>query len=79
MTTETVTTPQVTEPGDHEKFAHFVPKAELNDALITGNPVRALCGKMWTPTRDPKKFPICPDCKAIWEQMQDDDPNWRGI
>jgi hypothetical protein len=26
-----------------------------------------LCGKKWVPSRDPKKFPVCPDCKRIYE------------
>ncbi len=29
----------------------------------------ALCGKVWVPGRDPNKFPICPDCKAIYDGL----------
>ncbi|MBU4466278.1 MAG: DUF3039 domain-containing protein, partial [Actinobacteria bacterium] len=32
-------------------------------------PVRALCGKKWTPGRDPEKFPVCPTCKEIYESL----------
>jgi uncharacterized C2H2 Zn-finger protein len=32
--------------------------------------VKALCGKMWVPTRDPDRFPICPNCKDIYEKMK---------
>ena len=38
---------------------------------LTGKPVRALCGKKWTPGRDPEKFPICPDCQKIYEKMME--------
>jgi hypothetical protein len=31
--------------------------------------VVALCGKVWVPSRDPKKYPVCPLCKEIWEGM----------
>jgi hypothetical protein len=31
--------------------------------------VRALCGKKWTPGRDPEKFPMCPTCKEIYESL----------
>jgi hypothetical protein len=27
--------------------------------------VTALCGKKWTPGRDPSKFPVCPECEEI--------------
>jgi len=32
---------------------------------MTGDPVIALCGKVWVPGRDPNKFPVCPACKEI--------------
>jgi len=62
---------QRTEPrlddGDHERLAHYVPKAEIVRSAVTGEPVTALCGKRWVPTRDPERFPVCPECKAIFE------------
>lgn len=58
------------EPGDHERFSHYVPKDKIVESAITGKPVRALCGKKWTPSRDPEKFPVCPACKAIYERMK---------
>ncbi|MGV1034769.1 MAG: DUF3039 domain-containing protein [Microbacteriaceae bacterium] len=60
------------EPGDHERFSHYVPKDKIMESAITGKPVKALCGKKWTPSRDPEKFPVCPDCKRIYEQMRRD-------
>jgi hypothetical protein len=58
------------EPGDHERFSHYVQKDKILESAMTGKPVRALCGKMWTPGRDPEKFPICPTCKEIYERMR---------
>ena len=60
--------------GDHERFAHYVieGKSKLVDSMVTGTPVRALCGKVWVPSRDPKKYPVCPTCKEIYEQLPDD-------
>ena len=55
--------------GDHERFSHYVVKDKIVDSAVTGTPVRALCGKVWVPTRDPKKFPVCPDCQRIYESM----------
>jgi hypothetical protein len=67
------------EPGDSERFSHYVPKDKLMEALVNGTPVRALCGKVWTPSRDPKKYPVCPECKEIWDNLppgdDGDDPD----
>lgn len=61
------------EPGDHERFSHFVPKEKIVESAVLGTPVVALCGKVWTPSRDPQKFPICPECKEIYESMPNPD------
>jgi len=63
-----------TDEGDHEKFSHYVPKDKLTEAMVMGTPVIALCGKTWVPSRDPEKFPVCPDCKDIWEKMKPGKP-----
>ena len=60
------------EEGDHERFSHFVPKTKLTEAMVMGTPVVALCGKVWVPSRAPEKFPVCPECKEVWESMNDD-------
>jgi hypothetical protein len=65
---------QTFEEGDHERFSHYVPKDKLTEAMVMGTPVIALCGKVWVPSRDPQKFPVCPDCKEIWESMNDEPP-----
>lgn len=53
--------------GDHDKFAHYVPKDSILEAAVSGKPARALCGKNWFPDSNPDRFPVCPDCKAIYE------------
>lgn len=30
-----------------------------------GKPVTALCGRVFVPTRDPERLPLCPDCKRL--------------
>lgn len=69
------------EPGDHERFAHYVRKEKILESAVSGKPVIALCGKVWVPGRDPSKFPVCPACKAILEGMRggkDDDNGADG-
>jgi hypothetical protein len=71
-----------TDDGDHERFTHlvlegytpkngeFVPlENSVVEGMVNATPVRALCGKVWVPGRDPKKYPLCPTCKDIAESL----------
>ncbi len=73
-----VTSVAKVDEGDHERFTHivlegytpkhgeFVPlENSVVEGMINGSPVKALCGKVWVPGRDPQKYPICPTCKEI--------------
>ncbi len=80
-TPETTTLPERTDPlldGDHERMSHIVlegytpPEGEyvaagpsVVEGIVNGTAVRALCGKVWVPGRDPKRYPLCPTCKEI--------------
>ncbi len=66
----TETVPEVAEPGDHERFSHYVRKEKILESALSGEPVTALCGKVWIPGRDPKRFPVCPTCKEIYEGLR---------
>jgi hypothetical protein len=61
---------QISEPGDHERFSHYVRKNKIMDSAMSGEPVVALCGKVWVPGRDPKKFPVCGTCKEIFNGLR---------
>lgn len=71
------TTP-VLEDGDHDRFTHlvlegFTPESgefvsvenSVVDAMVNATPVRALCGKVWVPGRDPSRYPVCPTCREV--------------
>ncbi|WP_036920488.1 DUF3039 domain-containing protein [Propionicicella superfundia] len=58
------------EEGDHDRFSHYVEKAKLTEAMVMGTPVIALCGKVWIPSRNPDRFPVCPDCRRVWEGLK---------
>lgn len=74
-------------PGDAERYAHYVKKDKITSSAIEGGPVVALCGKVWTPSRDPKRYPVCPECKDIYEGLSGrggddgdkDRPNFFGF
>lgn len=66
MSLDTLERPQVGDPdlGDDDPIvSHIVKKDGLTQAYIEGTPVRAMCGKVFVPTRDPKRHPLCSDCK----------------
>ena len=71
-----------TDDGDHERFTHIVlegytPKGKdfvplgnsVVEGMINSTAVTALCGKVWVPGRDPKKYPLCPSCREIAEGL----------
>lgn len=55
--------------GDHDRFSHYVIRGKLTEAMVEGSPLQALCGKVWVPSRDPKKYPICPECKELYDKI----------
>ena len=68
--------------GDHERFTHIVlegytPKDgefvpldnSVVGAMVNSTPVKALCGKVWVPGRDPQKYPVCPTCREIAQAL----------
>ena len=56
--------------GGHDRFSHYVKKEKIVESAVTGKAVKALCGKKWIPSRDPKKYPICPTCKEIFAGLK---------
>ena len=62
---EETTTEPVTDDGDHDRFAHYVRKADATRAAVEGVPVRAICGKVWVPTRDQKSIPSVPSARRF--------------
>lgn len=72
---ETVTVPVPTDNGDHDRFSHYVTKEDMMRGMIYGEPVVALCGKVWVPSHDGNKFPVCPACDDVFNSIfsKDDD------
>jgi hypothetical protein len=56
--------------GDHERFSHIIGKSDEMKGYVMGEPVTALCGKKWVPSRDPQKFPVCPTCLEVLGQIR---------
>lgn len=64
--------------GDHDRFAHYVQKEKILESALSGDPVIALCGKVWVPGRDPARYPVCPTCKEIFEILPPGDDGDDG-
>ena len=65
--TETRPSDPSLDEGDHDRFAHYVigGTEAIVQSMVTGDPVTALCGKVWVPSRDPERYPVCPRCDEI--------------
>ena len=58
-----------TSNGDHDIFAHYADRDDIMSGLVDGVPIMALCGKIWVPSRDPSKYPVCPECLEIYKLL----------
>lgn len=58
-------------PSDTNEFAHYVKKDQIVDSAVFGTAMEALCGFLIVSKRDPQKFPVCPECKEIYEEMSE--------
>jgi hypothetical protein len=73
--TDLLTRPELQDDdGGHDRFAHYVDKNKVVESAVTGRAVKALCGKIWIPSRDPEKYPICPVCKEIYDDIKNKSP-----
>ena len=80
---QTTLEPRTSDPeldGGHERMSHIVLEGfqpekgdfvatgtSVVEGIVNGTAVKALCGKVWTPSHDPKRYPLCPTCKEIAE------------
>lgn len=48
--------------GDGDSEAHIVMKDDQMKGYLIGQPIEALCGKVWIPTRDYQGLPVCQSC-----------------
>jgi len=70
-TTETDVRPKPGPPdGDHERLAHIIRKDDQMRGYVLGEEVEALCGRRFVPTRDPERYPVCPECRAVLERLR---------
>ncbi len=48
------------------------------EARVYGTEVEALCGHRWVPQRDPKQYPVCPECARLFEEKVGQPDGWES-
>lgn len=51
-----------TSQGDSDQYAHIVMRRDQMRGYMAGEPIKALCGKTWVPSRDYEGLPVCQAC-----------------
>lgn len=51
-----------TSQGDSDEVAHIVMRDDQMKGYLAGQPIKALCGKTWVPSRDYEGLPVCERC-----------------
>ena len=81
--TKTMTTAELTQ--DDVQLHTGTNPAEHSHILLKrdwkfGEPVEALCGYVFTPQRKAESFPVCPGCKAVFDDNEARSlaAGWRG-
>ena len=69
MTSVLEDTETVDSDTGEQRFAHYADSISVTEGYVMGKAVMAICGKLFVPSRDPKKFPICPICKELAEAL----------
>ncbi|MDA8342950.1 MAG: DUF3039 domain-containing protein [Actinomycetota bacterium] len=65
--------PKEPKEGEGGGEGRFVPAGtSVVEGMVNGTAVRALCGKVWVPGRNPGRYPLCPTCREIAESR-----GWR--
>jgi hypothetical protein len=57
-------------PTKEPEVAHYARSEDIMRASVTGEPIQALCGALFVPTRDPSRFPVCEPCQRVMAQIK---------
>lgn len=66
---------QLDDGGEKDRFSHYASKEDILRAAVEDVAIIAMCGKQWKPQRNPEKYPVCPMCTEIFEQLDPGDEN----
>lgn len=60
---------QSTVNGEHDRFAHYYNRYDLDKAYLFGKQIQAICGKWDCPTRDFTQYQLCGTCKQRYMEL----------
>jgi hypothetical protein len=55
---------------DEPEVAHIGRREDITRAYVTGEPITALCGAVFVPTRDPSRYPVCEACEQMMARLR---------
>lgn len=55
--------------GESDEVAHIVMKDDQMRGYVGGAPIKALCGKVFVPSRDYEGLPVCQKCVAERDRL----------
>lgn len=58
-----------TSQGDSDEYAHIVMRDDQMRGYVSGEPIEALCGKVWVPFRDYQGLSLCQACADERERL----------
>lgn len=67
---EEISSPEIDDGDDENRHAHYCAKSAIVRANVEGGGAKTLCGRNISATRDPQKYPLCPDCKRLMENLK---------
>lgn len=70
LDTRPVVDPELDHGNDEPKYSHYVKKNAIMQSAVEGTMAEALCGKKWRPSRDPKNYPVCPECAELMDLLK---------
>ncbi|MGH8945511.1 MAG: DUF3039 domain-containing protein [Acidimicrobiia bacterium] len=51
-----------TDQGESDEYAHIVMRDDQLRGYVAGEAIQALCGKVFVPSRDYERLPVCQKC-----------------
>lgn len=52
------------------QLTHYTHTGDITTKTVNGEALRAICGKYFVPMQDPNRFPACPECGEIMDQIR---------
>lgn len=55
---------------DPTKYSHYIRRKAQLEGMVEGTAAEALCGYIFVPSKDGTNMPVCPQCKAVYDDNE---------